>query len=114
MESINFAILAQSLIDWAVTLGQSVNDMPGAWAFVLGLFTWFLMEQIFRRLFSWTRVLVLIGVVVGLGFTAPYILEQLFGEGNVPDIPGLNLQPDSLVPDARPASPLGDLSEPFT
>ncbi len=110
MESINLATLTQVLIDWAVALGQGVNDMPGAWAYVLGLFTWFFMEQIFRRIFSWARVLILIGVVVGLGFTIPYILEQLFGEGNVPDIQGLDLSPDLLAPDES----VDDTSEPAT
>ena len=61
-----------------------------------------------RRILSWVRWLVLVGVVVGLGFTIPYLFGELFARGGVPEIPGLDLSPETLTP-AEPAPEASNL-----
>jgi len=81
-----------TLIDWAVRIGSSVNDLPGTVAFGLGLLTWFLIEQVLRRILSWMRWVIVIGVIGGLGLSLPYLATILMERGggapevNIPDI----------------------------
>ena len=58
-------------------------------AFGLGLFTWFLVEQILRRIMSGMRWLILIGVLAGLGLSVPYMLSLVFERGGTPEIEGV-------------------------
>ena len=99
MPSFDLATLVQTLIDYIITIGQDVNDLPGGLAFTLGLVTWFVVEQILRRILSWIRWLVLVGAVVGLGFTIPYIFSEFFSRAGVPDINGIELSPETLIPE---------------
>jgi hypothetical protein len=87
----DFATLTQTLIDWVVTIGNTVNDLPGMVAFGLGLFTWFTVEQILRRVMSGLRWVVLIGVLAGLGLSVPHMLSLMFerGGGAPPQIEGV-------------------------
>jgi len=98
LELFDFPTLIQSLIDFIVSVGQQVNDLPGGLAFTLGLVTWFVVEQILRRLMSWVRWLILAGAVVALGYTVPYIYEQVFSRAELPEVPGLDLSPEDLQP----------------
>ena len=74
----DLSTIIQTLIDWAVAIGGQVNTLPGGVAFALGLVTWYVVEQVLRRIFNWMRWLILIGVIAGLGFTVPYIFNQFF------------------------------------
>ena len=78
MENMDLATIVQTLINWVVVIGKQVNQLPGGLAFALGLVTWFAVEQVLRRILNWMRWLILVGVIVGLGFTVPYILNQFF------------------------------------
>ena len=80
------ADITSALIDWAVRIGQSVNDLPGTVAFGLGLFTWFMVEQLLRRILSWMRWVVVIGVLAGLGLSLPYLAGLAFERGGTPEI----------------------------
>lgn len=84
MENIDFATLIQTLVDYIISIGRQVNDLPGGLAFALGLVTWFLVEQVLRRILSWVRWLILIGAIVGLGYTLPLILNELIDRGALP------------------------------
>lgn len=77
----DFGTLVQTLTDWVVRIGSSVNDLPGTVAFGLGLFTWFAVEQILQRLLNGLRWAILIGVVVALGLSVPYLASLLFERG---------------------------------
>ncbi len=84
MENIDFATLINTFIEYIVSIGKQVNDLPGGLAFALGLVTWFLVEQALRRILSWVRWLILIGAIVGLGYTLPLILNELIDRGALP------------------------------
>ncbi|MEJ6394983.1 hypothetical protein V8J82_17095 [Gymnodinialimonas sp. 2305UL16-5] len=73
--------LAQTLIDWVVRIGTSVNDLPGTVAFALGLFTWFAVEQILQRVMNGVRWMVVIAVIAALGLSVPYIASLMFERG---------------------------------
>jgi uncharacterized membrane protein YjdF len=77
----NLGTLTTTLTEWIVNIGGTVNDLPGVAAFGLGLFTWFMAEQILRRLVSGLRWIILIGALAGLGLTAPYMLSLVFERG---------------------------------
>lgn len=77
----DFGTLMQSLTDWVVQIGTSVNELPGTLAFALGLFTWFAVEQILRRVMSGMRWVIIVGAIVALGFTVPYLASFLFDFG---------------------------------
>lgn len=102
MESLDLSTLIQTLIDYVVNIGTQVNDLPGGLAFALGLVTWFVVEQVLRRILSWMRWLILIGVIVGLGFTVPYIFNEFFSRAGVPTLGGETLEQTDLVPDLEP------------
>ena len=76
-----FGTLVQTLIDWVVSIGSGVNDLPGTVAFGLGLFTWFAVEQVLQRVFNGLKWAILIGVVVALGLSLPYLFSTVFGSG---------------------------------
>lgn len=97
MENIDFQGFIKTLTDWVMSVAKSVNDLPGGTAFAFGLLTWFLVEQVLRRMSSWLRWLVLFGVVAGLGYTLPYLFGELFDQVEMPNIPGLNLNSDSVT-----------------
>lgn len=86
----DFGTIAQTLIDWVVRLGGTVNDLPGTVAFALGLFTWFAVEQILRRIVAGLRWVVLLGVLAGLGISLPYVAGLMFERGGVPEIEGVS------------------------
>ncbi|MBL4629275.1 MAG: hypothetical protein JKY00_14805 [Roseicyclus sp.] len=77
----DFGTLAQSLTDWVVRIGSSVNDLPGTAAFGLGLFTWFAVEQILRRVVSGLRWVIIVGAIIALGLTVPYLASFLIDWG---------------------------------
>ncbi|MBF9043773.1 hypothetical protein HKCCE4037_10570 [Rhodobacterales bacterium HKCCE4037] len=76
-----FGTLVQTLTDWVVSIGSGVNDLPGTVAFGLGLFTWFAVEQVLQRVFNGLKWAILIGVVVALGLSLPYLFSTVFGSG---------------------------------
>ena len=83
----DFATIAQTLIDWVVRIGNSVNDLPGTVAFGLGLFTWFAVEQVLQRVFNWLRWIILVGVFAGLGLGLVYVATEVFTRGGgAPDV----------------------------
>lgn len=84
----DLAALAETLIAWIVAIGQRVDDLPGLVAFSLGLATWFTVEQVLRRVMSGLRWVVLIGVLAGLGVSAPYVLGLMFERGGAVQIEG--------------------------
>lgn len=65
------------LTDKIVEVGGQVDDMPGLHAFGLGLMTWFIVEQILRRIMSWMRWAIIIGAIAGLGLSMPWLSDQL-------------------------------------
>ncbi|GAB5445502.1 hypothetical protein [Gymnodinialimonas sp.] len=77
----DFATLIQSLTDWIVRIGSSVNDLPGTVAFGLGLFTWFAVEQILRRVMSGLRWVIIVGAIVALGLSVPYLAALMLDAG---------------------------------
>ena len=99
MENIDLGSIIQTLTSWVISIGGQVNDLPGGLAFALGLVTWFVVEQILRRILSWMRWIILIGVIVGLGFTLPYLLNQLIEMGGLPAIGGEQTQPSDIFND---------------
>jgi hypothetical protein len=77
----DFGNIVQTLIDWVVGIGSGVNDLPGTVAFGLGLFTWFAVEQVLQRIMNGLKWAILIGVVVALGLSLPYLINTVFGSG---------------------------------
>lgn len=77
----DFGSIIQTLVDWVVSIASGVNDLPGTVAFGLGLFTWFAVEQILQRLMNGLKWAILIGVVVALGLSLPYLINTVFGSG---------------------------------
>ncbi|MDX1541599.1 MAG: hypothetical protein R3349_09370 [Geminicoccaceae bacterium] len=65
-----------SFVDWAVLFVQALNeraaDLDGRAAFVLGLLTWFVVEQAIRKLAGALRIAIIVGAVGagGLGVAA--------------------------------------------
>jgi hypothetical protein len=63
-------------VEWAVRFVQMVNeraaDLDGRAAFVLGLLTWFVVEQAIRRLSSALRIAIIVGALGagGLGLAS--------------------------------------------
>ena len=98
MPTIDLASIIQNLTDYLVLLGQDINELPGGMAFALGLFSWFVVEQVLRRILSWVRWLILAGVIAGLGLTIPYVVNEFFSRAGTPQIDGLDLSPDLLLP----------------
>lgn len=83
----DFSTIADMLIGWVVAIGSTVNDLPGTVAFALGLFTWFSVELVFRRMVAGLRWVVLLGVLAGLGVSLPYVASLMFERGgDVPEI----------------------------
>lgn len=77
----DFVSLIQGLTDWIVRIGTSVNDLPGTVAFGLGLFTWFAVEQVLRRVMSGLRWVIIVGAIVALGLSVPYLASLMFERG---------------------------------
>lgn len=73
----DFATVVAALTDWVVSVGQGVNDLPGTVAFGLGLFTWFAVEQILRRVVAGLRWLILVGALGALGLSIPYLISLM-------------------------------------
>lgn len=76
-----------SFVDWAVAFIRIANEqaaeMDGRAAFVLGLLTWFLVEQAIRRLIGSLRVAIIVGAVGvgGLGLAAAIATLAESGNG---------------------------------
>ena len=77
----DFFTVIETITNWVVTIGGTVNDLPGTVAFGLGLFTWFAVEQILRRIMSWMRWVILAGVLAGLGLSMPYLAGLMMDRG---------------------------------
>lgn len=77
----DFATLAQGLIDWVARIGSTVNDLPGTLAFGLGLFTWFAVEQILHRVMNGLRWVVVIGALAALGLAVPQVANLMLDRG---------------------------------
>lgn len=88
----DFSTIIEALSSWVINLGGAVNDLPGTVAFGLGLFTWFAVEQILRRMVSGLRWMLVIAILGGLGLSIPYLAGLMFERGGEP--PSLN-QPSS-------------------
>ena len=71
----------QTLTNWVISIGSTVNDLPGTVAFGLGLFTWFAVEQVLRRIMSWMRWVIIVGVLAGLGLSVPYVAGLMMDRG---------------------------------
>lgn len=99
MDFTDFNALIQPLVTFVVSMGEEVNALPGGLAFTLGLFTWFVVEQILRRLFSWLRWAILAAAIVGLGYTLPRIVNEFFDRATLPPLNGDVLRPEMLLPD---------------
>ncbi len=78
----DFGTLVQTLTDWIVGVGGTVNDLPGTAAFALGLFTWFAVERVLTRMMTGLKWAILAGVVVALGLTVPYLAGLLLDSGS--------------------------------
>lgn len=89
----DFGTLISTLTNWVITIGSTVNDLPGTVAFGLGLFTWFAVEQILRRVMSGLRWIILAGVLAGLGLSVPYLAGLMFERGGAPEISDTFTQP---------------------
>lgn len=82
----DFSTIVSTLTNWIVSIGSTVNDLPGVAAFGLGLFTWFMAEQILRRIVSSLRWIILIGALAGLGLTVPSMLGAMLERGGTPEV----------------------------
>lgn len=71
--------IIETLTAYVITVGEKVDEMPGTYAFGMGLATWFIVEQILRRIASAMRWVILIGAVVGLGMSFPQIADFVSG-----------------------------------
>lgn len=71
----------ETLTQWVIGIGGRVNDLPGTVAFGLGLFTWFAVEQVLRRIMSWMRWVIIVGVLAGLGLSIPYLSGLMLERG---------------------------------
>ncbi len=88
----DFSTITDLLIGWVLGIGATVNDLPGTIAFALGLFTWFSVELVFRRIVAGLRWVVLLGVLAGLGVSLPYVASLMFERGGEP--PALSVPQD--------------------
>lgn len=102
MDSLDLSTLIATLVDYVLVVGREVNALPGGLAFALGLVTWFLVEQILRRILSWMRWLVLVGVVVGLGYTLPFLLGEIWSRAGMPAFGGTRMDPEDVLPPSNP------------
>ena len=85
MEDSNFL---QQTIDLLVKLFHAANDLPGSVAFVAGVFTWFMVEQIIRRLASILRVVIIIGFIAATGVSGVALYNFFTSQGE--DTSGLS------------------------
>lgn len=83
----DFGTLTQTLIDWVVRIGTTVNDLPGTVAFALGLFTWFAVEQVLRRVMNGLRWVIVVGVLAALGLSVPYVVSLMWDRGGEVVVP---------------------------
>jgi len=84
---VDFMTVIETLTSWVIGIGGRVNDLPGTVAFALGLFTWFAVEQVLRRIMSWMRWVIIVGVLAGLGLSVPYVAGLMLERGG--EIEGL-------------------------
>ena len=100
MDSLTLSTIIDALINFIVSIGQQMNQVPGSLAFVMGLITWFVVEQVLRYIASWMRWLIIIGAIAGLGFTGLYIAREFLDRA-----PPLQLGDETLdVSDFLPGS----------
>lgn len=77
----DFGTLVQTLTDWVVRVGGTVNGLPGTVAFALGLFTWFAVERMLQRVMTGLKWAIMVGAIVALGLSVPYLASLLLGTG---------------------------------
>lgn len=89
-----------SLVD---TLGSQLeqwldaaNQLPGTVAFVAGAFSWFVIEQIIRRLAGIMRTALMLGLIAAAGVSLVALTNFIVNDG---DISGFDtLLPSNEVP----------------
>lgn len=77
----DFGTLVQTFTDWIVRIGGTVNNLPGTAAFALGLFTWFAVERMLTRVMTGLKWVILVGAIVALGLSVPYLAGLLLDRG---------------------------------
>ena len=89
------------------TMSDRAKDMDGRLAFMLGLGTWFVVEQMIRRLAGMLRWAILGAALAGGGAAVVSVLGLSFDEPPArPSVltPGSAQAPASLAPLASPAA----------
>jgi hypothetical protein len=80
----------ETFVEWAVRFIGAVNEraaaMDGRAAFVLGLLTWFVVEQAIRKLAGLLRIAIIVAAVGAGGLGLVAFLTQLAGEA-AQDVP---------------------------
>lgn len=79
----DFGEIIEALTGYIIATGEKVDEMPGLYAFGLGLLTWFMVEQIIRRISTAMRWVILVGAIVGLGLSLPHLVDALTGANDV-------------------------------
>lgn len=80
-----------SFVGWATDAIRTVNEhaaaMDGRAAFVLGLLTWFVVEQAIRRLAGALRIAIIVGAVGAGGLGVAAAIASLAGDPPAPGAP---------------------------
>ena len=69
--------LIQGFIDFISVMSAKAAEMDGRLGFFLGLVTWFIVEQIIRRMAGILRWAVIIGALAAGGYTLTKMLTYL-------------------------------------
>ncbi|MGB0843336.1 MAG: hypothetical protein ACPGVN_01175 [Alphaproteobacteria bacterium] len=69
--------LIQGFIDFIQLMSLKAGEMDGRMGFFLGLVTWFVVEQIIRRMAGVLRWAVIIGALAAGGYTLTKMLTYL-------------------------------------
>lgn len=87
---LSFGAVVQWGIDVLTVVNEQAATMDGRAAFVLGVVTWFLIEQAIRRLAGLLRIAIIVGALgaAGLGVAA-YVASVV----DDVDLPGLGASP---------------------
>ena len=80
-KSMDFTFL-QDLADQLSELVAAANDLPGTVAFVAGAFSWFMVEQIIRRLASIMRTVLIVGLIAAGGVSAIGLINFFMNQGD--------------------------------
>ncbi len=79
MDGVDFQSFVGGAIDFISSMSDKAADMDGRVAFVLGMLTWFAVEQAVRRLAGILRWAILIGAVGAGGFALVTLFTPAFG-----------------------------------